>query len=69
MSLEESFFSSIVSKDRVQETFFEDCLFLAVHEWHLTPEEFMEMEIPMLFILLKKQTEYNKSQERALKRK
>lgn len=57
-----SFFKNISSKDRDEQKFFEDVMFLAVHEWHLTPNELMEIDIPILYLLLRKQGEFNKEQ-------
>jgi hypothetical protein len=65
----ESFFSSIASRDRQEEQFFNDLLFLAVHEWHITPKELMDIDIPILYILLDKQRSYNQDQEQAFKRR
>lgn len=60
MNEAEAFFSRISPGERDEERFFEDLIFLAVHEWHFTPEETLNTEIPMIYLLLKKQNEFNK---------
>lgn len=64
----ESFFNQVASKDRAMDSFFEDSMFLAVREWNMTPEEFTEMEIPLLYLMLKKQGEFNKERTKVSKR-
>jgi hypothetical protein len=65
----ELFFSQIASKERQEEQFFENLFFLALHEWHITPKELMEIEIPVLYILLGKQKEYNDNYNKAFTRR
>lgn len=65
----ELFFSKVSSKERDDEKFFEDLIFLAAHEWHFTPDELLEIEIPMTYLLLRKQLEFNKQQEKNIKRR
>ena len=53
----EQFFRGISSKEREDNNFMENILFVGVSEWHLTPNELLDIDIPMLFILLNKRKE------------
>lgn len=56
----ETFFRSVSSLDRTEEQFYNNLFYIAVSEWHITPNELMEIEIPVLYILLNKRKEHDK---------